>query len=307
MLEFKNIDEEGIKLINQIWAQTCYYGSEYSYTYMFSWFARHERDCLKYCYSDGIVFISFCNKNLPIFSGEKLYLPPLTTLDKVELAYKMLTDYAREACINNFKIIQVPHYHTKLIDSSIFDIQFMDDAAEYLYYTHDIIELPGKKYHGKRGHIAKFVKSFPQFEFREYTDRDYEAVISLFDEWKAHKDGKINGIKHEFNALNTALEMRKRFSLKAGVLLVENTVIGFSLGEITPNNVGIVHFEKANIEFEGAYSMLTNSFAKKFLFKTRLINRQEDMGIEGLRKSKQSYYPIGFAKKALCSYKNDNI
>lgn len=305
MLEFKNIDEEGIKLINEIWARTCYYGSEYSYTYMFSWFARHERECLKYCYCDDIVFISFCNKNLPVFSGEKLYLPPLTTLDKVERGYKILTDYARKAGINKFKIIQVPHYHSKLIDKTVFDVQFMGDAAEYLYNTRDIIELPGKKYHGKRGHIAKFVKLYPQYGFREYNDGDYDAVINLFDEWKAHKDVEINGIKHEFNALNTALEMRKEYGLKAGVLLVDNTVIGFSLGEITPNNVGIVHFEKANIEYEGAYSMLTNCFAKKFLGKTRLINRQEDMGIEGLRKSKQSYYPIGFAEKALCTYKND--
>lgn len=302
MLEFKSIDDEGVKIINEIWSKTCYYGSEYSYTYMYSWFARQEQDCLKYSYSDGIIFISFCNKNIPIFSGEKLYLPPLTTLDNMERAYAIIADYARESNIK-LRVIQAPRYHISLVNKDLFDIELMDDAAEYLYKTRDIVDLKGKKYHGKRGHIAKFVKLYPDHIFREYEDSDYDAVIDLFDEWKSHKDGEERGIKREFAALNTALELRKKYGLKVGVMIVDGSLIGFSLGEVTPNNIGIVHFEKANIEYEGAYSMLTNCFAKAFLSETRLINRQEDMGMEGLRKSKQSYYPVGFAEKALFTYK----
>lgn len=301
-MEFKSIDDEGIKTINEIWRKTCYYGSEYSYTYMYSWFARQDPDCLKYCYKDGIVFISFCNKNIPIFSGEKLYLPPLTTLENMERAYAMIADYARELN-SKLRVIQAPRYHIALVDKNAFDIELMDDAAEYLYKTRDIIDLAGKKYHGKRGHISKFVKLYPNHIFREYEDSDYDAVIDLFDEWKSHKDGEVRGINREFAALNTALELRKQYNLKVGVMIVGNELVGFSLGEITPNNIGIVHFEKANIEYEGSYSMLTNCFAKAFLSETRLINRQEDMGMEGLRKSKQSYYPVGFAEKALFTYK----
>ena len=72
---------------------------------------------------------------------------------------------------------------------------------------------------------------------------------------------------------------------------------GFTLGEITPSNVGIVHIEKADVQYNGSYTKLMNMFAKTVLKDTKLINRQEDMGDEGLRQSKLSYKPIGYSMK----------
>ena len=83
----------------------------------------------------------------------------------------------------------------------------------------------------------------------------------------------------------------------AYVLIVDEKIIGFTLGEITPSNVGIVHIEKADVQYNGSYTKLMNMFAKTVLKDTKLINRQEDMGDEGLRQSKLSYRPIGYSMK----------
>ena len=83
----------------------------------------------------------------------------------------------------------------------------------------------------------------------------------------------------------------------ADVIEHQGKIIGFSLGEITPPNVGITHIEKGDIEYDGVYSYLCQAFAQKHYGGVRVVNRQEDMGLEGLRKSKQSYRPIGFCRK----------
>ncbi len=95
-----------------------------------------------------------------------------------------------------------------------------------------------------------------------------------------------------------ALEMVEKYdNYFADVIEYQGKIIGFSLGEITPSNVGITHIEKGDIEYDGVYSYLCQAFAQKHYGGVRVVNRQEDMGLEGLRKSKQSYRPIGFCRK----------
>ena len=68
--------------------------------------------------------------------------------------------------------------------------------------------------------------------------------------------------------------------------------MGFALGEILPTNVGAIYFEKGDIAFKGIYPLIDNLFCKKHFNEVRFINKQEDMGLEGLRKSKLSYNPV---------------
>lgn len=298
MLEFNTIDGQGLDIINAALAKTSYYGSEYSYTYMCAWLSRRKPRCLKYAVAEDCIFITFQCIDLPIFSGEVLFLPPLATLDKIERAYEILEDYCKNMNYK-LKVVQVPRYHAQLLDNNKYYIEFMPSAAEYLYSPSDIITLSGKKYHAKRNHISKFTKLYA-YEFRDYTAADYDAVMRLIDVWTEQKD---ENAKWELYAIKESLELIESQNLLVGVLLVDAKVIGFSLGEITANKTAIVHYEKADITYDGAYSMLTNCFAKKNLQSAKIINRQEDMGIEGLRKSKQSYYPIGFSEKGVVTLK----
>ena len=103
------------------------------------------------------------------------------------------------------------------------------------------------------------------------SDVEYKQLLEQFDNWE---------IYHQLG----------------GMLIVNNEVIGISVGEIVGDTL-IVHTEKADTSFAGAYPMLTNSFAKEFATSCQFINREEDCGEEGLRISKRSYHPIELIEK----------
>ena len=160
--------------------------------------------------------------------------------------------------------------------------------SDYIYNAKDLIELAGKKYHSKRNFINRFALKY-NYEFREYTNKDFVTVISLFDKWmSARSEDSI----HERDAIIRALENHIELELKVGLLFVDDQLAGFSI--VDPGKNGTAHylFEKASLEYEGAYQTINYLTSKTFLYNAKYINRQEDMGIEGLRKSKLSYYPV---------------
>lgn len=294
-MDFKIIDELGRETIANALSKTEYNGCDYSYAYECAWMSR-EPKCLRYAVEDDIVYIAFSCVHMPLSAGEILFLPPLTKLENIQKGYLRLRDYTNEIG-KPMKIICVPREHVALLDNDIFVSENSPDYAEYLYSPEDLIELKGKKYHAKRNHIAKFKRNY-QYEFREYVESDYDDVMKLFDIWQENKID-VDKDSREIYALKYMLNFYKELDLKAAVLYVGSEIVAFSLGEVTANNVGIVHFEKANTNYDGAYSMINNLFAEKYFKAVRVINRQEDMGIEGLRKAKLSYYPIGFQEKWL--------
>ena len=187
------------------------------------------------------------------------------------------------------------------------------DYFEYLYLPENLIELKGKKYHAKRNFINGF--SLP-YEFRTYEPSDRENLNELLFKWSyLHIDNGVDfSIKEgwhlheirekilndpEIKALNAVLDDLDAYNCFADVLTIENgKIIGFALGEILPSGIGAIYFEKGDIEYKGIYPLLDNAFCKKhFASGVRYINKQEDMGIEGLRKSKLSYNPITFAER----------
>ena len=83
------------------------------------------------------------------------------------------------------------------------------------------------------------------------------------------------------------------------MLITDGKIIGFAAGEILPNGIGTIYFEKGDIDYKGIYPLLDNAFCKKHFDGgvVKYINKQEDMGVEGLRKSKLSYNPVKFAER----------
>lgn len=174
--------------------------------------------------------------------------------------------------------------------------------AEYLYSTEELSELKGKKYHGKRNFINSF--GYP-YILREYRKEDYCGLMELLDIW-----GKISGLDNdaswsyisdtlkmsdydlEKEAIVRTLEDPKAYRIFADVLEIDGKIEGFAAGEIMPNNIGVIYFEKGNTQFKGIYQVLDNIFIKAHFKGVPYINKQEDMGLPGLRQSKLSYHPV---------------
>ena len=167
---------------------------------------------------------------------------------------------------------------------------------EYIYNTKDLIDLKGTKYHKKRNHYNMFKKLY-NYTIKEISnDRIKNDCLNLLNTWAINKNTISFPFESEKCAILECLSNLKYLDLKSIALYDNNSLIGFSLGEIS-NNTGIIHIEKANNDYNGIYAFLNREFLLKDFSKTNFINRQEDCGDLGLRQSKESYYPIQKLKK----------
>lgn len=165
-------------------------------------------------------------------------------------------------------------------------ITYMRDRSEYVYNSTDLTELKGKKYHAKRNHIAKFDRLYDC----EYI-RINESNIDILRE-AACRFFEMNGRQpeDEYIAIEEALDSFFELGLKGAVLRVDGKPIAYSIGSEIDGFCADIHFEKAERSYEGSYAKINNMFAKEFSH-LPFIDREEDIGIEGLRKAKLSYFP----------------
>lgn len=166
------------------------------------------------------------------------------------------------------------------------------DFGNYIYPRIQLAELAGKKFHSKRNHIEKFEKLYPEFRFKEISPRkDLPAIKQLLDKWIHSQERITTTILEEKAMIEKALAYYEELGLFGIILLIGDTPVAFSFGSrITPDTF-CVHIEKADMSYEGAYAMINRLMAKSLPEKIRNINREEDMGIPGLRKAKLSYHP----------------
>ena len=166
-------------------------------------------------------------------------------------------------------------------------VKLLDGKCEYVYNQSDLALLVGKKYHAKRNHIAKFDKNY-DYEYIPVTENN----LDMLAECAEHLFNKIeNSPREEYTAIQTAIEHFKELELRAAIIKVDGKYVAYSIGSSINENTADIHFEKADRDFEGSYAKINNCFAKNAFGDKLFLNREEDLGIEGLRKAKLSYYP----------------
>ena len=166
-------------------------------------------------------------------------------------------------------------------------ISLLDGKCEYVYSQTDLAELAGKKYHSKRNHIAKFDRAYGY----EYINID-GSNIDVLRQCAEHMFNTIeNSPEDEYKAIRCAIDNFAELGLRAGVITVDGRFAAYSIGSAINENTADIHFEKADRAFEGSYAKINNCFAKYGWPDMEYLNREEDLGIEGLRKAKLSYYP----------------
>lgn len=168
------------------------------------------------------------------------------------------------------------------------NVKLLDGKCEYVYNQSDLADLAGKKYHAKRNHIAKFDKNYV-YEYIEVTNDN----LDMLAECAEHLFNKIeNSPKEEYTAIKCAIEHFADLGLRAALIKVDGKYVAYSIGSRINGNTADIHFEKADRDFEGSYAKINNCFAKNAWQDVLFINREEDLGLEGLRKAKLSYYPV---------------
>lgn len=171
------------------------------------------------------------------------------------------------------------------------------DWFDYLYEKDAIMNLVGRKYSTPRNHINKFKKVYQNYTFEPITPDDVDELVEFTRNFTFNAE-KDESAELELEMCIEVLQNFEKYGMLGGVLKVEGKTVGYSIGEIIGDTI-FCHIEKADISYSGAYQMLTNSFLKMFASsdEIKFVNREEDCGDEGLRKSKLSYHPVELIEK----------
>ena len=228
-----------------------------------------------------------------------VYLPPEAENDE---AYALLEEESRE---RNEPLLFFPASASDLAALRVrypdAEITPMRDWYDYLYNASDMALFPGKRFHGQRSHVNKFDRLYPDWRFEAITENNLGDVRAYFeshakryhkqDETAVAEEGCVRDfLAHYYEYGGAPL---------GGVLYVGDQVIGFSCGEVVGDTL-IIHIEKADIAFDGAYQKLVSEYAKMYAGEgVRFINREEDLGDPGMRQSKENYHPVELLEKYL--------
>jgi hypothetical protein len=171
------------------------------------------------------------------------------------------------------------------------------DLADYIYEREKLVKLPGKKYHGKRNHIARF-KDADDWCYEPITEENRQDAYAMMQEWKAQRADEWNvEMEQEFGAMTTALFEMDALGIVGGILRKAGRVVAVAMGEPLNEDTFVVHYEKAFGDVQGAYPMINQQFAEHAAEGFTYINREEDTGDPGLRKAKLSYHPCRLEEK----------
>lgn len=190
-----------------------------------------------------------------------------------------------------------PRLVAELSASGEFVIEPDRSQFDYVYRSADLIDLAGSKYHGKRNHIAR-LKDRHAFTYAPLDASHIVPCLNLAEAWCTFKRCEEEmGLMDEWDAVKESLGHFQALNIKGGVLLIEGKVEAFTLGELLNEQTAVVHIEKANPDTQGLYTAVNQEFCRNEWPTVPFINREQDLGKEGLRKAKLSYHPIRLVEK----------
>lgn len=175
-------------------------------------------------------------------------------------------------------------------------------SYDYVYDINDLAELKGKKYHSKKNHLNRFIESYEGYKAEPITDENIDDAMRFSEEWfiskeKANPDGDY---MMERAAIRKAFNHYFEIGLDGLIIRYNDEIFALTMGSMLSDDTFDVHFEKARADINGAYTVVNYEFARYIREKYPKINyldREEDMGIEGLRRAKESYKPHHLIEK----------
>ena len=178
-----------------------------------------------------------------------------------------------------------------------FDFRHTESADDYVYATAKMISLSGKKLHNKRNHIHKFLSFYP-YRYEAYqAELHAEACLELNARWTENKDESEGFMAEDAGAMECALRNAHSLGMVGGVVFINDQIEAFTLGEQITENMALIHIEKANADIPGLYPFINQTFVETEWSHTEWVNREEDMGVENIRRAKESYYPERMIEK----------
>ena len=162
---------------------------------------------------------------------------------------------------------------------------------DYVYNADDLRNLTGRKYQPKRNHINRFMAEYPDFRYEQLTRERFGECMQLEREWRRAHEGHTSELCAEQRAMQRAFEHFEELEMLGGCIYVGDRLIAFTYGSAVNDHTFDTHVEKADTDYDGAFTIINKLFAQHLPARFTMINREEDLRIDGLRQSKLSYHP----------------
>ncbi len=297
ILNFKPIDlsaKEVIESYTKPWNIGC---SDLSFANLFIWGANGK---MEYAELENVLYIKLDFEKVPTY----LWAPiPKYGIDiDYRKAVYTAIDYMKAIGVEpTLRSVWTPFKEKIEKYCPELCIQPLEMTWDYVYERESLATLRGKKLHGKRNHINKFMSKYPDYAYVMLEDSMIEDCIALYNDWSGQKEETSIELFDERTSVMLALRYRKALGLTGGCIFVKNELVAFTVGERLSEDMQLIHIEKAKADIDGAYPMINQQYVLHECQDVKYINREEDMGLEGMRKAKRSYHPIKMIEKYFVS------
>ncbi len=297
MLSLNEITIDKKELIEEYLKRRLSRNSEFSFTNLFMWRKSYD---MRYVIIDDMLCIMPKHAD-----GPRSATFPIGFVDKdgrergIKPVIEKLTEYFEE--IGEVPLIRLYDEKTVKILTESFPDRFIitedRNSFDYVYNVEELINLPGKRFHSKKNHVNKFKKLYPDYEYCKMTPENKEECLALFDQWREGKSLEGAGLDEEREAVRELLDNWEVLDITGGCLRVDGKMVAFSLGERLFDDTVVIHLEHADTSYEGSFATMNREFLANEWSGYKYVNREEDMGIPGMRRAKESYRPAFMVKK----------
>lgn len=294
MLPFRPVTLEDKDKADAYLSKQNYRLCEHCFTDLFIWKDHYDTQL---CFLDGFILIKMVTfpEKIP------MYLAPVGEGDLKQVLLALEED-AQERGIP-FTLCSIPETMIEEIETALpghYVIQEYVDGADYIYAAEKLQTLSGKKLQSKRNFVNRFQKTYEgRWSYENMTDANIDEAFQFHLHWCETGDNCPNGTMYsgETCAVSLALNNREALGMKGGLLRLDGKVIAFTMGCPVSKDTYVVQLEKAEASIAGAYPMINQQFAQHNFDGYTYVNREDDLGLEGLRKAKLSYYPVMMGRK----------
>ena len=296
LIIFKDIDIDAKDKLQPYFDMVDYEACEYCFATLYMWQHLYKTG---YYIGDGFAVL------IGEYEGDTFSILPLCSKDKLPQVIDFVLNY--------FESIESKLYFRGITQEIVDDLkeyypgrfEYIEerDLFDYVYDAESMRTLAGRKNQKKRNHINYFLKEYEgRFEYKLLDKNNFDECLDLVKQWADNKeenneydegmDDELIGIKKIFNNYDVL-----KFNVKIGGIYIDGKLEAFTIGELLNPNMALIHIEKANPNIRGLYPFINQQFLVNEFSDVEFVNREEDLGIPGLRKAKLSYHPIRFVEK----------
>ena len=270
----------------ECFAQCSQKASDYSFVNLWGWTKEYG---LYWAWSDRLVWIK---QTIP----EEFYWAPIGTWEEIDWN-KCFDDYFSSSTV----FIRIPEILLQLWKESFGQKIIMEETRghwDYLYSVAELMELKGKRFHKKKNLLNQFKKKY-DFKYVPLEAEMIDKAMAMQEDWCTWRDCEsIESLSAENRVISRILNNWTKLSgLTGGAIIVDQEMAGYTIAEGLSKDTLVIHFEKGSPYYKGIYQAVNQMFLEHSGSKFKIVNREQDLDDEGLRKAKLSYNPLDFLKK----------